>query len=396
MATISQNAEKELINDLLDFEFFTPPRIQRRLAYYAYASESEKKNIICDLMESFWSAHIKVEIFPIFEEFDTFLVACGKRGHFVHQFEVFLLGLHLIRSILRKVGVKTKPFLFSEPDHIFFTWLITATAHDFGQPLETASKIAEKLGNLYESLGMSDLSNEYRNLPKKNLLQHEHKLRFIRLPEDGNEDLEKFVRVDVLISDCIKNSLGISREDANQITEGLSKEDNHGYVSSAVLYRSAIRFLTQTKTFKEVKASWLFTVLRTAIGAIAVHNLHKCKKEEIAENFKKIGFTSNPFAYLLFLLDNIQDWSRPSLSHKDWPVYNLASFSSSDSTVKLDYCLTHDDWTDAIINNVKDSLSEKKQHLQGVKGPRPRVGIDLRVSFESNEGTKFTNIDIGL
>lgn len=396
MSTLSRNAEVELVNVLLDFEYFGDPETQRLLSHYPFASYSQKMDLICKLMHSFWSSTIKTDIFPVFKDFDTFLIASGRRGHFVHQFEVFLLGLDLIRRLFDKAEDPQSSFGFTDPYKVFFTWLLTATSHDFGRPLEVASMIANKLSALYKGLGMEVLSSQYGHLPEKNLLQGENELRSVGLESDSKKNVDLALNLDSVISNSIRDSLAIEEEDARRINAVLRKEDNHGYVSAAVLCRSAMTFLVQDKSFQDISQSWVYSSLKTAIGAIALHSLHGVTDKDIQGFIKQIDFNLNAYAFVLFLIDNIQDWSRPFANVQDYPEYNLVGFSYSGDEVRLDYILTHDDWTSDMKEEANNYLVTKRELLQAPKGPEPSLGIEVRVTFESNEGESFTQVQVAL
>lgn len=392
----SRNAEKELIRELLDSEFFSAPGTQRRLAFYPYANTREKADLVCELMQSLWSLSASIEVFPVFRDFDLFLVASGKRGHFIHQFEVFLLGLRFIQSFLEETNGPKPRFLYSNPYRVFVTWLMTATAHDFGRPLEIADLIAGKLSDLYKGLGMHELSNQYKRLPEKNLLQGENKLNRVNVDGQGHDHLQTVLCIDSLISKCVKDSLGVSSNESERITETLRKEDNHGYVSAAVLCRSAILSLLTDKSINQIKKSWIFGSLRKAMGAIALHALHNVEDGDISRSTEQISFNLNPYAYLLFLVDNIQDWSRPFANIQDWPTYELTHFSSAGKKIRLDYVLTFENWTTAKKDQTRESLRTRKELILTAQKPIPPFGVELIVTFESNEADEFEEIRIDL
>jgi len=273
---------------------------------------------------------------------------------------------------------------------------MTSTAHDFGLPLGVANLIADRLSDLYKALGVLELSTQYERLVAKNLLQGENDLQRVSLKEQGDEHFQSVLSVPCLICECVEASLGVSRDEAERITETLRKEVNHGYVSGAVLCRSAVLSLLQDKSINQVKRSWLFGSLKRAIGAIALHALHRVGDNDVRKFTEKISFDLNPYAYLLFLMDNIQDWSRPFTNVKDWPTYELTRFSLAGKNIKLDYVLSFDNWTTPKKDETRESLRARKELILKAQKPRPPFGIELTVTFESNEGDKFERIRMDL
>ena len=394
MATLSQNAQKELIRGLLDFEFFRAPQVQMRLSYYAYASVSEKHNLICELMDFFWSRLVNTDIFPVFRDFDSFLAASGKRGHFIHQFEVFLLGLQFIRCLLGKDLRRTRNlFRYDKTSSIFYAWLIVATTHDLGYPLQASPDIAAKLAELYKKTGMFHLALHYSSVPGKNMLKAERELRRMVDPEKEHAE---FTRIDSVICSSIAESLNVSKRRAANVVQILAAHDNHGYVSAVILCQTLINRLASEIPSEKMEKSWIYDVLRMATGAIALHAISQIKKQEVNSYINRISFKLNPYAYLLFLVDNIQDWSRAVPNSDEWPIYNLTDFSSSDDEIRLHYALEHNRWTDSMRKRVLTSVREKKVLVQAPSGPAPPVGSKAVVTFDSNDGHSFESIYLNL
>ena len=115
---------------------------------------------------------------------------------------------------------------------------------------------------------------------------------------------------------------------------------------------------------------------------------------DIEKYCNKINFQINPFAYLLFLTDNIQEWGRPS-SDNSWPVYNLARLSCNGHELKLHYNLTCDDWS-LRIKEVQEYLDQKKDLLVIPKGPEPPIGIKIVIIFERNRSELISPITVDL
>jgi hypothetical protein len=370
-------AEKELIAGILDIPFFMPSSVTRRLATYVYSTTEEKQVLICELMDYLWSSILKIGIFPVFKEFDGFMAASGKRTHFIHQFEVFLLGLYIIK-LLRERHVSFAPDL--SLDVIYNIWLMTATAHDLGRPLEVSSVITDRLSSLYGKLGMHSLERKFSSFPKKKLLLDEQELLRIEI---GCTDryTSSVCNVSNVMCEAIASALGIAPSEALDIENTLREEDNHGWVSAAILFKSAIESMGSTRG-SSIETWDMLPSLRKAMGAIAVHNLHKSEKKEYVS---KIGLSENPFAFLLFFTDSIQDWSRSS-SDESWPVYSLKSLSVIDDKLCLKYILDHDRWTAGMHKKALEGLEEKCVFLNKLKGPEPGIHLTVQIDYESSDG----------
>ena len=124
---------------------------------------------------------------------------------------------------------------------------------------------------------------------------------------------------------------------------------------------------------------WRVNILQIAAAAIALHAIQRQKKEFI----NKINFQSNPLAYLLFLVDNLQEWNR-SLRPSDWPSYTLNAFTTEHDTITLDYNVYHEQWTPAMRKKVKKFLIEKKNIMKLAIGPNPPVALKIIMQFSPN------------
>lgn len=132
--------------------------------------------------------------------------------------------------------------------------------------------------------------------------------------------------------------------------------------------------------------------LKKISAAIALHAL---PNEDISF-FKKIDFYSNPLAYLLILIDNIQDWNRTLKPSQEWPSYSLEYFDSDVDSMQLIYNLEHQLWTDKMKENVRRSLNEKRELLQTLKPPEPSFSYLIEMIYKTSDGDDLGRIDLML
>ena len=185
----TQGAELNVIMPLLAYRFFRKPELQILLTKYALQETLDKPDTICQIMRLLWPKSIRGVLFSQFKEFEKFLIAVGKRDHFLHQFLVFLLGLNVIQALLQKYRGKhdrERIFKFKDEHYIFYTWLMAATAHDFGYPIEVASKISYKLSSLYKAFGMRNFAKSFGLLRQKPDLTEEDGFDKIEIGEEDS------------------------------------------------------------------------------------------------------------------------------------------------------------------------------------------------------------------
>lgn len=388
-STLTEQAEENIIMALFELPQFKEPNIQRKLAYYPYASPEVKNETICEIMDSIWGKTNFEYPFKTFKELEIYLTAGGQRGHFIHQFEVYLLGLNIIDVFLKN---KVK-FVFEDTERIYYTWLITSTAHDFGYPLQIAQKITTRLSKLYQDIGMVSLSDKFKSISySDSLILKESDLSSLIIKKDTTSHVCETILIKELIAETILATLSVKTSDACDIQSKLITDNDHAYVSAVMLSNILVKQLLKNNNddYNHMKDSWQFDALKYAIGAIA---LHASKKNETIEN---LAFEKNPFAYLLFIIDNIQEWNRAVVNDIAWPIYTLTHFSVTDTNkeIKLNYMLNHDVWDKDMKDRIVISLKDKKDLLEKPSGPNPPLGLIFTLQFNSNDGDSFPDVQI--
>lgn len=383
-ATFDQEAERKIIGHLIKTNYFNELSIQRRLACYAKASLAEKDLLILEFMKFFWQKESAKELFYVFRDFDVLFSTLEKKGHFVHQFEVFIFGWCLFWEIALKM--KRTP---DENDNYFKLWRMTSTSHDLGYPLELSNKLSTKFSKLYGSIGLKKLSTEYFNICNFYPANHEEyffgKINFIESGSSENIDLRDF-----MISG-FQHTLGLSLADAKQLQETLEKRFNHGYVSAIILCRVCLKHIIKIyKKFNNPLAITDINDLKKTAIAVALHNLPLTLKKYI----RKINFHKNPFAYILFLVDNLQEWSREMRQSEKYPSYRLVDYNITNSNINLSYYLFHDKWTDRIKENLVEALEEKREKIKLLGKPKPNLGFKINVTFRNNVDFKLEPIKV--
>lgn len=400
--TFSKEAQIGITNSILQHSRFSDPRIQRRLAIYPFENFNRKNALICELMQMLWPLSEETNCFATYQNFENFLLASGKRGHFIHQFEVFLLGLNVLFKLFKKQSSEGGVFNLADEPNLINTWLLASTMHDFGYPLQIATEMINTLAELYHSLGMTSLGEKFKGVKLENLMSNEKDLDIIRLYPSDNPLLVSSVSLRILMRIVISETLDVSDKEAEEIRGFLENENNHGYVSATILGRTALKDSVRSEdgvlVFKEDKLEQL----KQAMGAVSVHAIDlsgeiaaKEKKEAI---IRKISFKKNPFAYILFIIDNIQDWSRAIIPNPKHADYQLNDFRMTDNYLKIGYVMYHENWDDNIRNGFKDALDVKRKLISLPKRLSPRFGFRIEVSYRANDSncTIFEPIIINL
>lgn len=232
-------------------------------------------------------------------EFEPLLKELGLRDHFVHAFKVFLLGYYIIN----KFKVDSRSILGQRPllqnqHKTNLIWMLTATFHDAAYAVEKTddwlnSFFRRFLGvNPHISLPISEVLSPVHSDIMRMLSQY-HRSRRINSPEDP------FIFHFNLMDWYYYNKL--SEEFYNK---------NHGVLSALMLcHRMAIKegFLGRPPQTTETPSTpernlYDYVDHLEASHAISLHNIDSIK----------VKFREYPFAFILILCDEMQDWGRGS------------------------------------------------------------------------------------
>lgn len=390
VSALSEDAEKVLIKKLLDQPFFAKDiKIQRLLAYYPNLPLKDKDRAITLFMQEIWKDD---KFFEAFRAFDVLLAVAGKRGHFIHQFEVFLFGLNVILMAQERGCDLEKIFKFKDISKIIETWLFASSVHDFGYPIEAGDKIVKKIGDLYSKFGFKKIQEKFKEIEFENIIKNDCNVKKLLIGNEPNTVSANNIGLEVRKS--IETSLGISNEEAIVLQERLLKSDDHGYASSIFIYKMLAK-----KTKKTVgDHNWYLESMRYAFGAVSLHSLKISSNphKDFTEYINKISLDKNPYAYLLFLVDNMQENYRFLYSDDDWPNYSLHRLSISSTDIMLSYNVKHPTWKAKTRKAFKSYISEKKKLFEIIAPTNPSLGINITLKYTVNTGLSPDDLVIRL
>lgn len=381
---LSEEAERQLINNIISESYFATPKVQRLLASYVSAEPFEKDEIILKLMKTYWDIPVAAGLFKTFRDFDVAFSLLGKKGHFIHQFEVFLLGTNIILQIIN--ARPDSPILdhFANKEQLLYTWLLTSTAHDLGYSFQVAHKLCAHLSGMYDALRMKNLAEEFRQITKRSKKALGPDLLNTEISAKGgkktNFSFEEF------LIDGIATSLSIGAGEASRLMKLLKGKNDHGYISAILLCKNYLGCIEDTELTNKPGEEWRMDCLHLAATAISLHTL-KTKQEEYIRQFN----SSNPIAILLFIVDNLQEWQRMLRPHALYPAYNLYEFNIVEKYICFKYILTHEKWTNRMCTEVTKYLNEKQQILNYIADAWLNLSdLRFKVFFESNSGSILT------
>lgn len=279
--------------------------------------------IVVTWVKKLWNNHLDLpgitSSFDFYEDFENILKLDREyRDHFLHQFQVFLLGTIILDGIFHEFQESyRKPFAKLGKKSVFKSWLIASTFHDFAYPLERYVKwndeLFDRLLNIKKSptiIGFEKITTE------KNFLEYLDQIDNLlscyktsgnnwccKKPHTTNEDLRRFLLDKIVF------------------------ERNHGVLSSLALLKKS--------ESENILDEILSTEIYPAAVAIAIHDEgiwqpfrgkkpswrdESCEweKEFSKSNYMKhLDFSNQPLSFLLIFCDTAQEFGRPKFSDSE-------------------------------------------------------------------------------
>jgi len=259
-------------------------------------------NFSKDCFESLWQSNFGKTYPKTLLKFDTFLQHFFPkyREHFVHQFQVYLIGGYLI-NLLPESSISMKK------EDALKSWLLAASYHDCAYPIQQYDLFIQEF--FKECLSVSNMGR-------------------LNLKDNYTEDSFSF-SLEYILGYLFKNHSDLTTETFNTIRKFFYKqitfEKNHGVLGGIGLLKKFEDCKKCDKTFKNL--------ILPAAAAITIHDddIWQClsgqnnksksldlkdivAKINVLKPLPKINLKEKPIMFLLILCDNIQDWGRPCVS----------------------------------------------------------------------------------
>lgn len=371
-------------------------KLRISLASYTTAEGNQKPALVKNILKELWPEEIRSDFFEIFEKFESLLIAIGQRDHFLHQFNVFLLGLNVLKMLEAKFKKEGREFesLGVGGKDLFGTWLMASTTHDFGRPIAEIRKLNKKMSDLFEVFGIKSFSQFYALLAKDPELKNEDDFDKICIqpPSAGNWTKEDLVLHNILI-DQISRTLSIEFKQAEEIVEKRRSQISHGYLGAIILARNVIEhgLKTNNHDWPLFEKSALFSMLLPAMAAVFFHDMHE------TDYWLALKAEKNLIAFLLCVSDQLQEWERSTRQEETWPDCDLENviFDDVKNYIHIIYYLHHKDWNDQVKENIQKGFIEKEEALYKLKRTStPNLGLTFVLEYISDCEEVKTQISI--
>lgn len=336
-----------------------------------------------------------------FEESQKNLFKISRyRDHFLHQCNVYLLGVAVLNIIKSNNFIsdlykyfnaayrpKGKAGKYKNNQEIAFTWFVASMFHDIAYPVEKSHQLVEVFFKRYI----------FPHKTKKSVFKQDLNIFKTFFDPDYSQSIEELADIhrqlnfssDKINYQTLKDNITLKRDYPirGKIMTQIFDSQDHGILSAIMLLN---RFDTDTNMFK-----YLFP----AVAAISIHNFQWIDEYEFkmpckscstvdtgctsCENWKNAydkyfvpelrftEFEKDPLGFLLIFCDTLQDWGRydfEDMEHAHDEFYNQSRIKNirvEDKNIIFDLSITTAPDSEEKGNKM-DFLLYKKQEIAKV------------------------------
>lgn len=303
------------------------------------------------------------------------------RDHYLHQFQVFLLGVSIIDNLYEIFEKKYK-----NPE---LSWLIASSFHDIAYPVQLyddwSEEFFKKVFNIDKSPGTLELKSNFIDQSFLSCMGHLI-VSLCRL--HLNKKLEA-------------NWLSEKNDLVQFFYKEITTAKNHGILSSISLLKMIQFPPNKEKIRKKVKKEFQEVLQNIFVPSALAITLHEReiwsglkegrKKDRLPVVLPCLKFEDDPLSFLLIFCDNVQEWGRPSKSqekeeHEKGKRFYLKEFICDPNGVKITI------WTPSYTK--REKFFQKKQtelrELQGFLQQTSTIKFTICLRDKDDKGEDFS------
>lgn len=260
----------------------------------------------------------------------------SHRDHVVHALQSYLLGAYLNEYYLIHY-VKVNPF----------QWKIAGLFHDIAYPLQLAYEISCSFADRINSIS-EEINSECQEVSLSFALNSIEKLT------TGQNSLD-------LLHSCINNKWSLDVDVKTAYRESMSEKPCHGIISAiSLMYVIDLMYKKNNPVHAKVKqddygCEWGRTAFEndivSACAAIFLHNLDRKYLKG------KVNKGNAPLAFLLILVDSLQEWERPS--GKNPRGYSQMDFNVDIVDRKIEFTVPNETLKEKILEELYEKIIGK-------------------------------------
>jgi len=357
-----RNISLTLVDRIEEIQHLEYTDILQQAAKYRMRSDEDDYDIALELIKKLWN---KIDLeYPGFQKgFEPVLLLNPRyRDHFLHQFQVFLLGCYIIDKLYTDESISSFQQKFGNP--IENMWLLASTYHDYNYNIENYDKW---------------IATFFKNT-----------LFLDKNPSTLNLD-ECYVKEDYMFKTrelCDAFALNVDKTTLLFFYEKIINEKNHGLLGALSILK-----LFDQKSPPEIKKESLIRAAR----AIALHDENIWKYfsgrsesdssqdkalEKLLLEFsqkkalEKLEFKDDPLSFLLIFCDTIQEWGRVGRDYEETGA-RLDDIGYTDDSVWVNISVRNE----GAFNFKKDEIDRVKKFLYD---ERFKINLHSRAGLGSN------------
>ena len=356
---------RELLSDALLSKLEKVEKISYAMEIKRFREDVERRDlvqVISVTLKDLWierygkeQAH---ELFKKQQEFEPLLKKDPHyRDHFVHQFQVFLMGVPIIEKFYELISKRVS--------NVELSWLLASTFHDVGYPVQQHDFLTRAF--FKDFLGVDSIPimvNFSSVLTDTRFLRYIDRLTSFYAFCNSVEAPQKQWRY--------SKAYEIDDELRKLFLKNLICKPNHGVISALALL-DGIESSSKEDTSGVQKDSIFSNAVMSAALAILLHD------DEVFRNMDEIYFKKNPLAFLLIYCDTIQEWGRPTAlkaysSIEDRPSLTELNIIDSEIFARLEYTQTNR----VVRTRFNSKINEIRNVFKKIRSDKPLFKIALK------------------
>jgi len=309
------------------------------------------------------------------------------RDHYLHQFQVFLLGVSIIDNLYEIFEKK-----YRNPE---LSWLIASSFHDIAYPVQLyddwSEKFFKKVFNIDKSPGTLELKSNFVDQSFLSCMGY-------LIDSLCTVHLNKKLR---------SNWLGEENDLVQFFYKEITTAKNHGILSSISLLKmiSPLGRKDKEKIEKKIKKTLKMTfhdaLQKIFVPSVLAITLHESeiwsglkegrKKDKLPVVLPCLKFEDDPLSFLLIFCDSVQEWGRPSRFQEKEEIeerkrFYLKEFICDPNEVKITIWTPNYTKGEKFFRKKQDELRE----LQGFLQQTSTINFTICLKDKDNKGEDFS------
>lgn len=377
--------DRTLLDKMLELKNISYGGMFSKLVNEHLTEKGDEYEFASEVFSELWEEYIGIPYTDFLKTFDPALQSIfaekkekGKgiyRDHYLHQFQVFLLGLYIIDKLYE--GFPTR-YNYKKPE---ISWLIISSFHDMAYPVQ-----------LYDHWS-GEFFKEIFALPK-DIAYIELKSKFVEesFMKCTNSLIARLCSV--LCKEELKGDWLSKKNNLVQFFyEKITKEKHHCILSSISLLKivQEPQYVNKISIDGISSKNVLVDIFIPSALAIALHDGRVWQELKEISVLPALKFEDDPLGFLLIFCDNIQEWGRPLESEiageeERWKKFYLKDLKY-ESKRGFDITIWTPNHTKAeeFFKDKKTELGEIETFLQQPTG----IKFAVRLEDKNHKGEDF-------